>query len=66
MSFVVTVKGDRLNASYEVPTAGEAVEKAKGLLGHGKVTVTDPSHDEWSSENFYVMLQRWANNRKST
>lgn len=60
MSFVVTVKGARLNAGYNLDTAPEAVQKAESCVALGKVTITDPHNEEWKPEGFERILSVWA------
>ena len=59
-SFVVSVKGDRLNASYTVLTLGEALTKAAVVADLGVVRITDPTHRDYELAQFQELRDRWA------
>jgi hypothetical protein len=58
--FVVTVRGERLSASYTIKTATEAIAKARSLAGSGSVVILDPRHMEFIPERFSELLEYWT------
>lgn len=60
MGFLISVRGEHFTGSYVADTAAEAVRKAQRHADAGTVTITDPRHQEWSPDQFQIMLNRWT------
>lgn len=57
--FVVTVRGERLNASYNIKAISDAIIKAESLIALGAVVITDPRFLEFTPAMFDELRDYW-------
>lgn len=60
MTFVVTIDGPRIKATFSRDTVAEAIDKANELVGRGVITITDPNGEVYSQYQFPELQVRWS------